>query len=306
MAEADTIVYRVREGTVALRQATPAVRRLARVHSDSLRVDGIEIDLDTSSEDLRARGDLDVRLQPPAAAPHERAGLFESGEEIVGTGAALTYVKRTGAATFDGASGGSARLSQGTTIVTGARVRLDNQSQNLSASGSVTTTWIPPVEEGRASPRRPVVATADRFAYDSTKRTAEYEAAPGGPLVSLTSADGECRGERIVLRLSAGSSRIAGLTVERQVSALIEGGYEVVGDLLTFDAPTDIYVLSGTPARVRRLSTTGRGQPGARCEVNETAVLELNRGKGTVASRSARVPLASLDLPCDAPLRVPR
>jgi hypothetical protein len=115
--------------------------------------------------------------------------------------------------------------------------------------------------------------------YDDARRIAVYEA----PLVVLTTEDGtRTESRKLTFELAKESRTLDRMRAEGpggsdSVFAMLAGGYEARGDLLIYRADTDIYNITGKPARVKSPDKEGT------CKLTVSTGLELNRKTGTVA-----------------------
>ena len=92
--------------------------------------------------------------------------------------------------------------------------------------------------------------TAASFHYDDAKRTATYD---GRRSSSMKSTDGNTEGKSIDAdaRRRRPHAREARTPRAMVCVADVRAATRPVGDMLDYDAPTDIYMLDGKPARVK-------------------------------------------------------
>ena len=157
-------------------------------------------------------------------------------------------------------------MFQGKSEVLGDEVRLDDVSQNLEATGHVSTTFEMTVQAGGAStPAKPADyhVTATTFRYEDAKRIATYEGKD--PPVIMKGTDGETEGQKIVLRLAKDSRTLEQMHVEggdKDFYTKMSGGYETTGAILDYDVATDEYVLTGKPVQGQVAAPGRREGPG--------------------------------------------
>ena len=88
--------------------------------------------------------------QPDPDASGKRAGgLFNDKEPIRGLAETFAYTNTSGKAIYTGTAAALARVFQGRSEVLGDDIRLDDASQNLDATGHVSTTFEMTVQSGR-------------------------------------------------------------------------------------------------------------------------------------------------------------
>ncbi len=141
--EADVAQYEEANGLLHLIPNAKEPRRLSRVTTSEMTVDGATIDVDTNTDDLRAQGTVTTRLKrAPGSAAAPKGALFAGDEPIIGGADALRYTKSSGTAHYTGSTRGQAMLKQGQSVVIADQIEFADASRNLSASGTVDSTWL--------------------------------------------------------------------------------------------------------------------------------------------------------------------
>jgi lipopolysaccharide export system protein LptA len=302
-ARADFAEYREAQGILNLRQVDKPGSRIPSATDPKVQVNGLAIDLNTTNHNVKASGDVRTVTKPdPQSGKKGQNGLFNDKEPVIGLSDAFDYNQESGQAVYTGSAKAQARVIQGKSEVIGDEVRVNDDTQNLDATGKVSTTFEMTVESDKPSTTaaaKPTVyhVTAATFHYDDAKRTAKYD----GDLVSMTSTDGTTEGKSIILTLAAEGRALEKLHAEGRVWSQMSGGYESVGTVLDYDAPTDIYVLDGKPAKVK---APPQQKDGTSCPVTIGLKLELNRKTGAVRSLDKTgVPAGSEQTPCTQSIR---
>jgi lipopolysaccharide export system protein LptA len=308
-ARADLAEYKETQGLLILRQGARAPKRIPNVTDTKVQVDGNVIEINTTSHDLKATGTVrTLTLPDPDASGKRSGGLFNDKEPIRGLAETFAYTNTSGKAVYTGTAAALARLFQGRSEVFGDEIRLDDASQNLDATGHVSTTFEMTVQSGQSTAAKPSEyhVTANVFHYDDAKRTATYEG-QDAPVV-MKSTDGETVGRLIRLLLAKEGRSLEQMHVEggkEKFFAQMPGGYEATGEILDYDVPTDVYVLSGKPVLVkspRQAQAGAKGPP--QCDLTRGLKIVLNRKDGSVrVLDQGGVPGGTDSMPCDQSLR---
>jgi len=279
-ATSDEGRYDARAETLQLRAT--AGRARPRVVDQQMEVTAQQIDIDLRQDAFEARGRVESLRKPGAKQAKEASsnGLFESGKPINGNADVLKYAKATGIAQYSGTvtllqSGGAGQESS---VIQAAEVRVDDQKQDLSANGRVRSTFFleqAPNEPGKQGPARTML-TSDRMAYTEATRTALYAGA-----AAMESGDQRLTAGQIVIELLAGRRALKRLeavaSAPGEVRITLPEKRQASGLRLTYDADTDRYVVTGTPALfVSRAPAKGPDV----CEVGSGTELSFLRTEG--------------------------
>lgn len=283
--EADVAQYEEASGLLHLLPNAREPRRLSRVTTPDMSVDGATIDVDTNSDDLKAQGSVTTRVtRAPGSGGDSRGALFGGDEPIIGGADTLRFVNSTGTAFYTGTGRAQAQLIQGQSKVVADRIEFTNTTQNLAASGNVDSIWLleqTPSATGEAALKRYRVR-AETLQYDETARTAVYK----GPLVSMTTDDGNVEARVLTFRLLAESRALETMLAERNVWAKLSGGYEAIGDVLLYRADTELYTLEGKAgsetAQVKSPRSDDPPSTTPKCNLNDGMKLELDKRTGVV------------------------
>ena len=294
--EADQLIYDAAKNGLALRPLAGTQRRLARVTDDKVTVDATEIDVRLDTDDLTARGD--VATTSKGGASKRPTGLFNADEIVHGRSTAFTYVNSSGTATYTGKGGQPARVVQGKSEVEAPEIRLADQSGNLDATGGVKTVFLMDAESADQKPVE-YATTAQTFSYDDGKRLAVYRGTVNGPVATMTGSDGSVvAGESIVMTLAKDSREVVSLRVDGNVGGTLTGNYEFKGTTLTYAAESGVYVLTGSPARVKSPSSDKKD-----CLLTHGETLEFTRTTNTPRQREGQAFNSSRRIPCSEPIR---
>ena len=241
-ATADTAVYKVEQGTMALSgtASTP------HIENDALTIDATAIDIVLGPLKVAATGNVRSTMLPakkPAsgATAAKRPALLGEKEPVQIVAAKLTYDETSKRAEYSG----QAKLMQGDTRIDGDSLTLDETKGDLIANGRVTTTLM--IEEkdqaGDARPK-PTIGRAASFNYSDQTRTATYTTT-----AQLDGDQGNLRGDKIELKLAKADNSLEGLEARGQVTALVDRR-TVTGAQLTYSPADDKYVINGAPVKM--------------------------------------------------------
>ncbi|MGE3343935.1 MAG: LptA/OstA family protein [Vicinamibacterales bacterium] len=256
--------------------------RKSRPHVVEADVDitATEIDADLRNEGFEARGLGAERVQS-VLMPQKRAGaqpgLFEAGKNVAGTSTSLSYSRTSRKAVYTG----DVYLRQGDASLAAATVELDDHRGDLKASGKVASRLL--VDTGdKASKEKPTEIDAAALVYSDAARTADYT---GG--AQLRAANGErLSGDRILLTLKPGERVLktmeATAAPKGEVRIHLLEDHEAAGQKLVFDAATEMYRLTGTPAV---LIVPAADRPGI-CSVHTGSTFTFSRTGKIGASTS--------------------
>ena len=300
-AEGDVAVYDEVNGVLNLRPGTGTAARRSRVMAPDFAVDGQTIDLFLDSHNLTAKGSVATRSSGKPAegdARPSRSGLLTDDEPVYGSADVLEYARGSGTAVYTGSTKAPARLRQDQTEIAATKIRVVDATGNLEATGRVDSVLIfapsTAAEGTPAAPQRYRIV-AEALVYEDAKRTATYRGQPA----MMTSGDGLTEGQVLTLILGEATRTLERMTVETNVYAKMSGGYEADGDTLVYRAGTDVYVITGRPARVKSPNSSGEG-----CLLTKNLTLELNRQTGSVRSPShGQTPGSTDAIACDVSIR---
>lgn len=141
---------------------------------------------------------------------------------------------------------GHARLWQGEVAVQGDGVTLDTKAGNLTATGSVRSTWIVEQadEQTKQKKRVPTIASAQDLEYDDRTRRATYstDAHVNGP-------QGDLLARKIELYLGEETDEFERVEAYEAVTWR-EAGRSATGDRLSYVAAAQRYEFTGRPVRI--------------------------------------------------------
>lgn len=289
-ASADEGKYDAKAETLQLRSMAP--KRPWLVNREIV-VNAQEIDADIERDGIVARGRVESLRRPTATQAKEKpTGLFENGKPMTANANALRYSRVTGIAVYsgnvfmfqDGSKGQDGSLLQA------EEVTLDDQKQNLEASGKVRSTFFierTPDERDSKSPTSTQL-NSDRMAYTEAVRKAVYtgnarmESGEPGNRQSLDANQItlEMEPDRRALKWLEGVTPAPGIVIAR-----LPEGRQTTGQRLTYDAATGAYVVYGAPAQFVSKSATTAGT----CDVGTGTELTFLRGQGVSNVKNAGV-----------------
>ena len=298
MASGDTGNYDARKETLELRNTGPT-RPDTWVLSREIDLKARRTDIDMKGESVNASGQVTFSRIPTAGDSKTQSnGLFESGKLITGKSNTLSYSKATGIADY----GGDVNIFQGENVLRAGDVKIDNQKHDVTASTNVRSTFLIEQKADDAAKKGPTgtILNADKMQYRESTRRAEYtgkahmESGEPGKKQSLDA-------DQITLDLYPDRRELKWLegimTSPGVVIARLPEGRQSTGRRLTYDAQTDRYVVTGTPAEVVSRSATKGPDV---CEVGRGTKAEFPRtgGSPTITSEGGAIGTATGDQPC--------
>lgn len=288
--DADLGTYRAAKGQLVLEPASP-VRKPPHVTNGDVDVNAAErIDIDLSTRDVYAVGDVRTVMRQNGTAKAGGSSLFDGRESITGSGREFWYTGKTGRVRYVGRNDTLASIRQGERQVDGRTVDADKDGGNLKATGSVQSNLVLDGQNGgrQGSPPSSYRITADSLDYREDARTATYLGAAKVPVV-MTATDGTTTSQKLVLTLARESRTLDRLDASGDVYLKLSGSREALSNTLTYEASTQRYVLRGN-VKVR----WEEEKPS--CSTSEAAVAtftqgsrapEFPDGRGFVVNKSA-------------------
>lgn len=303
--DADIGDYAAASGRLTLRPGR-VPGRYPYVTSGRVTVDAREfIEVDLETENLHARGEVKtVSAAEPGAgrgrgrAAAETNGLFNSGETMLGFGAEFWYDGAAGRVRYRGTEKAKARVTQGDTEVSATSVDLSDETQDLTASGGVDSTFVARSGKTAGAAPQKYRVQADVLEYRDKARTATYTGRP----VVLTAPDAVTRAQTMVLTLAAEGRTLERLDARSDVHATMPKGREALADSLLYEAGLDRYTLRGSRGRNLVLRVEG-DKPGA-CSESRGLMVYVTGGEPPVfppAENPGRV--VHTDVACTGPLQ---
>jgi len=243
-ATAPELMYNVAKGTARLVASPGGVGAI--VTDDSVTIEARQIDLTLDGKGLVA--DQDVRSVLKATRGRQgsdtpkRPGMLKDDQPVNVTAGHLEYDAATHHATYTG----EARLWQGETAVQADTIVLDDQGGNLTATGTVRSTWrlTDTDPKTKQTETKTTVATANELVYDDATRRATYttNARMNGP-------EGDVKADKIELYLQQGGGALE--RAEAYVNVTLRSQTRMSsGARLSYFAADARYVMSGTPVRI--------------------------------------------------------
>jgi lipopolysaccharide transport protein LptA len=256
-ADAAAARYAVRKGTLELTGSEPG-RRMPRVVNDQITVDAERIDVTLAGPKVKAAGNVQSELQPPAKQPKASdarlPSMLKQDQPVNVTANALDYDGTTSKALYSG----NAQLWQGETSLKGASITIDDTTGDLTAEGSATTTtMLEQTGKDKQKERTRSVGSAGTFTYEERIRRATYAGQ-----AHLSGPQGDMTAERIELYLKPSGSELdrAEAYDEKNAMTLREQSRTTTGSRMTYTAADDRYVITGTP--VKNIDECGRETTG--------------------------------------------
>ena len=299
VASADDGDYDAKAETLKLMNGGPT-RPDTWVVSREINLRARSTDVDTKGENITASGQVQFTRTPTAANAKAAGsdGLFESGKPVTGRSNTLSYSKASGIAKY----GGAVLLSQGVNFLRAGDVTFDEQKHDITAVGDVKSTFAieQKADDTAAKSATPTILNAETMEYREATRRAVYkgkahmESGEPGKRQSLDADEItlDLYPDRRELKWLEGLMTSPGLVIAR-----LPEGRQSTGRRLTYDAQTDRYVVTGTPAEVVSRSTTKGPDV---CEVGRGTKAEFPRtgGTPTITNEGGAVGTATDDQRC--------
>ena len=251
-AQSERAVYRAAADRLELHSADG---RVPHVERTDLTVDAHAINLEIGADCMDATGSVRTLSKPSGREKSKRAGLFDDKQDVIGAASSLQYQGAKGTATYTGAAGAPASLTQGTSRISSQRIDLDDRSGNLRAKGGVDSTMD--IEDKTQDGGRGTATTVARVAhritseelvYDDATRKAVYTGTANAP-AKLTRSDGSTEAGRIEIILAPEGRTLRQLLAFTNVYAKLDQDSEAMGDRLVYDAVEELYTLYGSPGQ---------------------------------------------------------
>lgn len=250
-ASADLGTYRAAKGELELRPSSASSRRLPHTQDSSVSVDArdlITIDLNTNNLDAWTDVKSVSQGAQKQSASKRASAIFNTQESLLGFGNEFHYESRGGRAQYLGSVATPAKLQQGETVVLGREIVASNDGQDLTATGSVDSTFS--LADDTAGPAKAPTRyhiVADALSYTDATRAATYT---GKPAV-LDGPDSKTQGDTVVLTLEPDSQQLRSLLVTKNMQATLPNDRQASGDSLLYEASKGQYTLKGLPLRLR-------------------------------------------------------
>jgi len=285
-AEAPRALYNIDRDELDLSPSDGDVGTGPILINPQLTVQARNIHVSPSTQRLKADTDVrsTVKPQKPAAAAPGGRGSTTGGQGQTRVPAMLKQDQQVNVTSnrldYDGVSeatyNGNALLWQGKSRISGETIVMNNRTGNLTARGNVGTTMMLEDEDPKTKVRTltETRASADMLVYDDAKRLATYTATGKTP-ASLTSAQGDMRGNRIDLFLKESGNELERAEADGNVSVKQETMFST-GKHLVYTAATDTHVLTGDP-----VVSVQKDEKGA-CKETRGTTLTYQRSTGSI------------------------
>ena len=249
---ADRGLYYAAEGRLELRPADRASRRPPHVTDGGLTIDASDlITVDLNTHAVVAQKDVKTSSVGGGTRPAKATGMFNTHDTVYGSAAELHSENST--TRYVGTAEAPARLRQGETEVKGRELELNSDTQDLTATGSVTSAFVATDTSPGAAPAKPALdhASADAMKYVSDAGTATYQGA-----AMLDSAETNTSADTIVLTMAKNNSQsLDRLDAAGKVYVLFADGRQALGDELHYETAIAQYTLRGLQGRAVTLKS---------------------------------------------------
>lgn len=281
-AAGSTMRYNMDTGQVALTGA--AGEPVPRVVNDQIQVDATNIDMNVEGSKMYAYGEsrrvqsIMFPAKPGAKGAARTPGLMKQDLPVQGVSTKLNYtggengtIELTGTATLP------VMLVQGEkseTQIKGEKIVIDGKTGNLVAEGSVISQMVVQDFNATTKVRESTRSTGygQQMQYDDAQRKVTYTTK-----AHLVGPQGDLTGQTIVLTLGKNGEDIERLEATGE-ARMQEVDRITYGDVLTYDAAKEEYVVIGKGKLVRTFRRTPEGD----CRRHEGSVLTFKRGTDTL------------------------
>ena len=289
-ATTDELFYDVLGGRVTLGSSGDA-GLAPRLTDATSTIEAVTIELSRDGSTIEASGDVKSVLTPGGGDTEESTSgriptLLEQDRQVNVIADALRYDGDAGQTTYTG----RARLWQGETSFEGDTLAVDDQTGNLTASGSVQTA-IQLVRLSETTQRGEVsltLAEAETFVYDDAARRATYNTR-----ALLRSEHGDLKADVIEVFLETDGRTLDRLEATGHVQLRLDGRW-VTGERLVYYEAEGRYDMEGTPVEIveevepEETATTapprsGAAPPPPSCRSTRGRALTFYRSTNTVA-----------------------
>jgi lipopolysaccharide export system protein LptA len=238
--------YLVTKGTLGLSGTEPGMET-PRVVNERLAVTASGIDVTLAGPHLKAVGVVKSEIRPPSgeqkpgAKASKLPAMLKADQAVIVTADELTYDGSAATAAYVG----NAQLYQGDTFIKGHSIRIDENTGDLVASGSVTTAIA--LEQETKDKRRERVrslASATDLNYEEAVRRATYtgDAHVIGPQGDMTAT-------KIELYLKPSGSELERAEAYDNMT-LRDQNRKTTGTRMTYFSAEERYVVTGAPVTI--------------------------------------------------------
>ncbi len=241
-----TARYQVNAGTIHL--ASIAGKPRPRVIDDQITVEADTIDMVLETRRMNAVTDVRSVLKnsEDRTAKGGRAsrlpGMLEPGQPVNVTSVTLVYDESKGHALYTG----NARLWQSDTTILGDTITIDDVKGDLTAVGSVRSSWT--VEQVNEDTNEietvPTIASSAEMLYEDALRRATYTTN-----AHVNGEQGDLTGRKIELYLKEASKELEKVEAYDDVVVRLETRTGT-GRRLTYFTADERYLMTGVPVRV--------------------------------------------------------
>jgi lipopolysaccharide transport protein LptA len=254
--------YEITAGTLAMAGADEKTGRQPQVLDERATIEGKAITIVLDGQKIAASDSVKTEMRGDTAQPGERRGtdgparrrpaLLKQDKPVYAISDRLAYDGTTSRAEYTG----SAQLWQGEMRIKADEIVVDDESGNLTATGSVDSRLVLEQVNAKTKAKEPVksVATAKDMVYDDSVRRATYTGT-----ARLNGPDGDLAADKIEIYLQEGGSEIDHLEAYTGVTLRTPDGRRAAGSRLTYLASDEQYDMAGTPVTLEDESgqTTG-------------------------------------------------
>ena len=276
---ADVGRYLESQGKLILLPDPVAPRRPPTVTHEGNTVDATtQIDVMLDTDNLYAKGAVRT-VSAGSNAKAKPGSLFSETDKMYGSASEFSYDDARSTGKYVGTDKERAEVWQGPSKVTAVTIELSDDTQDLSATGHVESTFV--LTDTGSKGETTYVLTADQMDYKEAARVATYVGTPAELKTTKRGAadpkasGADTIGRTIVLTLASDSRSVDTLEARESVYSTLADGSEALADVLRYESRTDSYTLrgkAGRPIVLRNRDTSGK------CTETTRAQLALFKG----------------------------
>ena len=242
--------YVLTSGQLSLNGADEKTGRPPQVMDSHVTIEARRIDITLDSKKITAAENVKSNLKPSKGADRGSGGkatkmpsMLKQDQPVSATSDNLAYDSDTSHAVYTG----HAQLWQGDTAIKADTITLDDQTGNLSASGSVVSkmTLQHTDEQTKKRESNPSVITAKEMVYQDDARRATYTGS-----AHMNGPQGDLTGDKLEIFLSADGNDVERIEGYGTLSLKTPEGRKATGSRLTYYAADERYVMTGTPVKI--------------------------------------------------------
>jgi LPS export ABC transporter protein LptC/lipopolysaccharide transport protein LptA len=250
--------YNIAGGTLTMAGVDEKTGRQPQMVDEQATIEGKLLTIVLDGQQITATDAVKTEMRPATdrqgteGAALRRGALIKQDKPVYAVADRLVYDGGTSHADYTG----NAQLWQGDMRIKADRILVDDESGNLTATGSVDSRLVLDQvnQKSKAKETTKSVATAKDMVYDDSVRRATYTGT-----ARLIGPDGDLAADKIEIYLQENGSEMDRLEAYTGVTLRTPDGRRASGVRLTYLAATEQYDMAGAPVKLEDESgqTTG-------------------------------------------------